>query len=244
MSRAIRRVAAVVVALALASVTGGLVFSKWYWGYWVSPPTVASWLDELATVESISATYCKPGVPVSVEPIASSDIPKFANLYRRSPADYPNERGFAALVEAGIRTAPATVSRADAQAICDATQAATFLVAAEPGYRYGRHISALLVTGMTASGQHVAILSAKSGELSNDHFGLYDVRFAESPPARWHANAHHVYFEDIAGIEGARWWFAAIVFFLTTPMVLLTLVSVARMAQLAGTTILRLSRGR
>ena len=74
------------------------------------------------------------------------------------------------------------------------------------------------------AGQRLAILSAKSGELSNDHYGLYDVRFAESQPTRWHATAHHVYFEDIAGVEGLRWWVAAIDLFIAGTLVVVMLM--------------------
>jgi hypothetical protein len=198
----------------------------------VNPPTVLPWLKELTAVESVSAMLCEPDAPVRVEPVADSYIEVAARAYRDAPPHQPNERLFAALADAGILKVPATVDPADARGICGATQDAAFIVPAEPGYPYGRRISGFLVIGRTAPGRRVAILSAKSGELSNDHYALYDVRFAQTERPRWRPAAHSLHFEDIAGIEGARWWVAAIFFFIVGMFLLMVVAAVIGLVRL------------
>jgi hypothetical protein len=40
----------------------------------------------------------------------------------------------------------------------------------------------VLIVGRTGTGQRLGIFSGSGGEVSNDHYALYDVRFVEGAP--------------------------------------------------------------
>jgi hypothetical protein len=62
-------------------------------------------------------------------------------------------------------------------------------------------------------------MSAIGGEVSNDHHAVYDLQASDTGAVR----KVHVYYEDIAGIEGVRWYVVAGVVFVAGTLFLTAL---------------------
>jgi hypothetical protein len=215
--------------LVLLAVASGLLFSKVYWGYWLTPPSVLPWVQELRSAEAVRYVQCEPDKAAKVETVPESEIRAGALAYLEFPQHYPGYQLYAALHLAGIpvlqtaQTAPAPPA---VQPICDRLFESSFIVNGDPGYQYARFIRGALVTGNRRSGEHTAILSAIGGEVSNDHHPVYDVQFVDPGSQQWQPLRHHVYFEDIAGVEGAR-WYVAFLFVFVAGTLFLTAASLA-----------------
>jgi len=98
----------------------------------------------------------------------------------------------------------------DASSICEGLFASGLVLQGAPGYEYARYARGFLVAGRTSSNKRAWILSAIGGEVSNDHHPVYEIQFADGGAL----TRSHVYFEDIAGIEGARWYVVSAVVFI------------------------------
>ena len=59
-------------------------------------------------------------------------------------------------------------------------------------------------------------ISGIGGEVANDHHAVYDLQFSDSGVA----TRVNVDYEDIAGIEGARWYVVAVIVFVARHVVL------------------------
>jgi len=73
-------------------------------------------------------------------------------------------------------------------------------------------------------------MSAIGGEVSNDHHAVYDLQASDTGAVR---NVH-VYYEDIAGIEGVRWYVVAGVVFVAGTLFLTALFILVSSGRLAA----------
>jgi hypothetical protein len=206
MRKLLLRTFGVVAGLTILSVAAGALVSKLYWGYWFDPPSVSAWVDDLRSVDAVSYLFCEPGQPARVEPLSDGTLQNLAAKYLDAPHDYPGCQLLAVLHAAGHRVPAVTPAASAAQPLCDELLRSRFIVDAEPGYEYARFVRGFLALGTRRSGDHVAVLSAIGGEVSNDHHAVYDVEFVERGAQRWEVLRHDQYFEDIAGLEGMRWF--------------------------------------
>ena len=60
MAKLSRRLIVIVAGLRVLSIAVGGVFSRVYWGYWISPPSVLPWVDDFETVEAVVDVECEP----------------------------------------------------------------------------------------------------------------------------------------------------------------------------------------
>lgn len=210
MRRRLKSLGVAILCLAIVAAGAGVVFSRVYWGYWTRPPSIALWVHELRSVDALGFVACAPDQPARVERVSASEVHASGASYNESPRDYPGYQLLAALELAGTALPQATVSAADGQRLCDALFESGAVVKGDPGYEYASSVRGFVVTGPTASGARAWIWSAIGGEVSNDHHPVYDLEFSDASVL----TRSHVYFEDVAGIEGARWHLVAIVVFL------------------------------
>jgi hypothetical protein len=121
---------------------------------------------------------------------------------------------------------------ADANKACTGLFESGAVVRATPGYEgpYARYIRGFLVDSRTASGERAWIMSAIGGEVSNDHHAVYDLQVSDTGAVR----KVHVYYEDIAGSEGVRWYVVAGVVFVAGTLFLTALFILMSSGRLAA----------
>ena len=139
-----------------------------------------------------------------------SELHRFASAYFESPRDYPGYQLLAALEITRIPTAPGIPIAKDVETVCDRLFRSGVVLNGAPGYEYARFVRGFMVVGRTVSNQRRWIWSAIGGEVSNDHHPVYDLEFSDGGAL----TRSHVYFEDIAGIEGTRWYVVSVVSFI------------------------------
>ena len=64
MAVTLRNVGAVIVGTLIAAVASGLVFSRAYWGYWIEPPSIKRWVQQLQAADGIVFLECQPNRPL------------------------------------------------------------------------------------------------------------------------------------------------------------------------------------
>jgi hypothetical protein len=215
-----RRFIVLVTGLLMLSVAVGVVFSRLYWHYWISPPSVLSWVDNFETIEAIVDVECEPLQTAQSALVSESDLHRLALAYLESPKDYPGGQLWAAIHATSKPVGRANVAPTMVQAICDDLFSSGFVVDGDPGYPLTRRLQGHLAAGRSRKGEQLHIVSLLGGEMSNDHHPVYDVEFMQTGSERRRVTRHHAYFEDIAGIEGMRWFPMAVWTFLAGMLVL------------------------
>jgi hypothetical protein len=215
-----RRLFVLVTGLVMLSVAVGVVFSRLYWHYWISPPSVLSWVDNFETIEAIVDVECEPLQTAHSALVLESDLHRLALAYLESPKDNPGGQLWAAIHATSKSVGRANVAPATVQAICDDLFGSGFVVGGEPGYPLTRRLQGNLAAGRSRTGEQLHIVSLLGGETSNDHHPVYHVEFVQTGSERGRLRRHHAYFEDIAGIEGMRWFPMALWTFIAATLVL------------------------
>jgi len=205
----------------IAAIVTGLAFSRVYWGYWIAPPSIKPWVQQLQAADGIVFLECQPHTAAAVKGVPPDERQRSAEWYRESSRDYPGYQVLAAVEATRLPISTAVFTPADANKACTGLFDSGVVVGPKPGYEgpYARYVRGFLVDGRTTSGERVWIMSAIGGAVSNDHHAVYDLRFSDSGAVR---NVH-VYYEDIAGIEGARSYVVAGVVFVAGTLFLGTL---------------------
>lgn len=141
--------------------------------------------------------------------------------------DYPGYQVLAALDVTRVPVAQAVPAAIDVEKVCRRLFMSGVVLDGAPRYAYAKYVRGFLLVGRTRSNDRVWIWSAIGSEVSNDHHPVYDFQFADSGEL----TRFHIYFEDIAGIEGARWSVVAVVAFIAGMLLLIatfTIVSITR----------------
>jgi hypothetical protein len=152
---------------------------------------------------------CEPSKAVVVNAVTEADVRERASAYRESPRDYPGYQLLAALQALRTRIPQDGAIASRLEQVCDYLFRSGVVLEGDPGYQYARFVRGFLVMGRTRSNEPTLIWTAIGGEVSNDHHPVYDLQFTGSG----RLTRSHVYFEDIAGIEGIRWWVVSLVVF-------------------------------
>jgi len=234
-----RYVGAAMLAVAIAAIVTGLGFSKVYWGYWIEPPSIVPWIQQLQTAETIVFVQCQPGTVPTVKEIPADERRQSAGWYRESSRDYPGYQVLAAVEATKLPVSTKVFDVGDANKVCAGVYASGVVVDPTPGFSgpYARHIRGFLVDGRTRSGERVWIFSGIGGEVSNDHHAVYDLQFSDSGAVM----KVHVYYEDIAGIEGLRWYPVAVFVFVAGTLFLAALFIVVSTGRFAARRLARLA---
>lgn len=209
MVRSTRRLTSGILGVLIVSLVSGMLFSKLYWGYWISPPSVVPWVRDLQSAEGVVYVKCEPAKAVSVKAVTEADLGEGASAYRETPWDYPGYQLLAALQATRTPIPQDGPIASRVEQVCDRLFRSGVVLEGDPGYQYARFVRGFLVVGRTRSNEPTVIWSAIGGEVSNDHHPVYDLQFAGSGRLM----RSHVYFEDVAGIEGLRWWVVSLLVF-------------------------------
>jgi hypothetical protein len=223
----IRLSAIVLSGLVIVSLAAGATFSRCYWGYWLSPPALRHAVGELAGLSSfvqVSASQSAPDLGWLISVPSAAKIRRSAASHRRSPVDNPWGRLQAAVEDAKLQSvplgpAPEGLLRLLEQEIGNSE----LLVAGEPDYPFAKRLSGFAAIGPARTGGTLVVLALSGLEKSNDHYPLYNFAYVCNEN-RCRLTEQRRYFEDVAGIEGFRWYASSLaVFFLG--LVLLAILS-------------------
>src|SRR5262249_17183787 len=217
----------------------GLGFSNVYWGYWIEPPSIVPWVQQLQTANAIAFVECQPGAAPTVKEVPAEERRRSAGWDRESAPDYPVYEVLAAVEATRLPVATDIFGAADAKKACAGLFASGAVVDSTPGYTgpYARYIRGFLVDGRKPSGERVWIFSGIGGEVANDHHAVYDVQFSDTGAV----TKVHVYYEDIAGIEGVRWYVVAVIVFAAGTLFLAALFIVVTSGRFVAKRVARLT---
>lgn len=212
----VRRSAIVLGGLVIVSLAAGVTFSRYYWGYWLSPPGLDHAVSDLAGLSSfaqVTASQPIPDLGWVISLPSAAEIKRSAASYRRSPPDNPWGRLQAAIEGAKLPSvpqgpAPEVLLRLLEREIGNSK----LLVAGEPDYRYARYVGGFAAIGPARNGGTLVVLALSAGELSNDHYPIYNFVYACNEN-QCRLIDQERYFEDVAGIEGFRWYAASLAAF-------------------------------
>jgi hypothetical protein len=239
MSKSSRRIVLGAAGLAIIAIVTGMIFSRLYWGYWIHPPSLVPWVYQLQSVEARGFVECKPDTVARAHDIPDSDLHQGAAAYRESQKDYPGYQLLAALEVTQLPIAQAILADRDANMLCQGLFASGIVLSGAAGYEYARYVRGFVVNGRTRSGERVWIWSAIGGEVSNDHHPVYDLEFSNSGTL----TRSHLYFEDIAGFEGTRWYVICIVVFVAGALLFAAIFSIVVTARFVTRRLRRLAAG-
>lgn len=223
-----RRAFAGLAGLAFMAAATGMVFSRSYWGYWIRQPSIVPWVRGLQSADRLVFVECRQGSASRFTAVTPTEARQGAMLYRQSPSDYPGYQLLAALESVQLPVTQVDARERDLETVCERLNRSGVVVEGAPGYAYAGYVRGFLIHGRTVSNERTWIWSAIGGEVSNDHHPVYDLQFVNGALTR-----SHVYFEDIAGIEGVRWYFVAAVVFAPGALLLIAALLVASIARVA-----------
>jgi hypothetical protein len=180
---------AVMVAL---SVGAGMVFSLHYWGYAWSLPAIdsraaeAHWAAISGFKSNLSGsdwTLDERDVRRDEDPTTDSDCCSVSRIVKVAATS-----DFSALTQQDV-----AALQAEAMSLIQ-------LESGEPRYAGAKRLYGVLALGTNAQGEPIAFASFHGGEVSNDHYAMYEVLWQRDTPPRLLSSRK--YFGDVAGIEG------------------------------------------
>ena len=213
-----RAAGTVLVCLLVLSFIAGVAFSRYYWRYWFAPSSIGPAIHRLAELQSvvkIDAVRPAPALGWRFTSVPAAEIDEGASWYHRSPRDFFWFRLHEALWKAKIPAVPAkAIPERLLRTIEKHVALSDVLVDGEPGYPYARRLNGYAAVGRAHSGGLLVVLALNGSEVSNDHYPVFDFAYSckdVGNPCR--LIKKNFYFEDIAGIEGFRWYWASFLAF-------------------------------
>lgn len=187
----------------LLSAVAGMVLSAIYWRFVFAPP---SWAPAVAGIASVEAAQL----------VGFDDAPERGVHAVRAFADCRDDAlaagvlGCELLKKRGLRIDDADMGRRTAREVFAQLERRKMLFDGEPGYRSARDLRGLIVLAKGVDGNDYVLAALNGGEVSNDHYPQYHLIFRVDGGALRLVSSDR-YFQDFAGIEGARWWMFAVV---------------------------------
>lgn len=200
-------VALVVVVCAFVAST---VFSKWYWGYVLSRPPVPQEIHSVASVSSLLFVQVSTNDSGARSMTVSTNFTPSSYIAKDERGGYYclSERLVFALLDRGMLPSDAGTSLGDLSSVYDLIKASGFLVEPDEGYDTSDLLHGVVIDSTTADGERLVLVGAGGGQVSNDHYPHYEFVFKGSPPgSALELVRKQRFFYDVAGIEGAEWYF-------------------------------------
>lgn len=94
------------------------MFSRAYWGYWIEPPSIKRWVQQLQAADGIVFLECQPNTAAAVKEVPAEERHRSAEWYRRSPRDYPGYQVLAAVEATRLPISTGVLTLADANKAC------------------------------------------------------------------------------------------------------------------------------
>jgi hypothetical protein len=204
--------------LLVVSFIAGVAFSRYYWGYWFTPPSIGPTVRRFAELQSfvkIDAERPSSVLAWRFSSLPAGEIDKGASWHHRSSIHFFWFRLHEALWEARVpavpeKTPPENLLRAIEKHVA----LSEVLVDGHPGSPLAKRLNGYAAIGRAHSGELLVVLALNGGEMSNDHYPVFDFAYAcDTAGDPCHLIKENVYFEDVAGFEGFRWYRASLLAF-------------------------------
>ena len=182
--------------------------SRWYWGYWMSPPPLDARVAGARRVVSATHVY-----PVEAEGEAPARLEMSSIDHDVGPSneaeldrEYPfRGRDLLALRKSGaMPPQPASMPVARTETAYESLRGTGLLVAGEWGG--GTEVEATIFELEGATGEPLLFISGNGRQVSNDHYPYYEFLFSNVNPAKPVLLSWRRFYYDVAGMEGLEWY--------------------------------------
>jgi len=215
----IRNKGIIIVATYLVPISIAILFSKNYWGYYFKPPSIdlpeynLVSIDEIVKVRYVENKNDKS--KLEIEKVLSSNIDEGALNYSKYQVDYPTDRLFYYVTKyklkpSNIEPSYSHLTRDIAIRALSKLRQSGIIVTSEKGYNSSNFILGYIAVGKRKNGNNLVAIAIKGGQESNDHYPQYNVVYEMDDFGNFVLLNQDVYFEDTAGIEGARAYLVAV----------------------------------
>jgi hypothetical protein len=227
-------------ALGLAAVlalVGAIAVSKAYWGYWFSRPSLDSCIVEARRYGGVAffETDDKAKRPLALVDEGDTSVSQELKHYLGDTYTSGHRRVLQALDTRGVLSTLPRKKLAELPPISELVQSTGALIPPDPGYeQWGSLYSGLALQAEDADGRQLLFIGLHGGQVSNDHYPIYELLFAAAPGTeRFELLSRKQWFVDIAGIEGLEWYVMFPYFFVAA--LVLVLIGVAIIVASGGT---------
>lgn len=198
-----------IVAIVLASVcilalAGGATVSRITWGYWFNPPPIDSRVLSGARITGFGAfeTERDEGGRFTQRLIASHLLaPQNAD-----PTECPLELTLYQLRAAGLSVREKGVLDFPLQRIRSLPLDLAVRVKSSKGYDSHERLSGFWMEFKGNDGREYLFVAADGGQVWDDHYPHYRLLYQRLPSGSLALVSHQVFYFDVAGIEGMRWY--------------------------------------
>jgi len=195
-------------AIGVAAFVVSISASRWYWGYWMSPPALDARVAGARRV--VSATHVYPVEAESEAParleISSIDQDLAPSDEGELDEEYPfRGRDLMALRKSGaMPPQPTSMPVARTEAVYQLLRDTGLLVAGESGG--GTEVEATIFELESETGEPLLFISGSGRQVSNDHYPHYEFLFSNIDPAKPVLLSSRRFYYDVAGMEGVEWY--------------------------------------
>lgn len=193
-----------------------IICSKFYWGYYFAPPTInlPKYIDIIDSI--IEVRYTKDDEKTEINSVTNEDVIKGALKYSKNDVDYPYYRLFYYIDKYNFKLNNNNNINDKAKEIAlksiNIFRKSGIEAKSEEGYDSSRYVYCDMAIGKDKLNNNIVIMSAHGGEKSNDHYPQYNVVYNVDASGNFQLIKKDIYFEDVAGVEGARAHIIAVVF--------------------------------
>lgn len=194
-----------IVVLIAGPAAGGLLTSRLYRGYWLSPPRPDRTISGLRSVEQFSSFFWDGSTRSGRDALLEA-----AETEIWISGEDPMGRLAAALAKRALSPqTPEPVSPQLFSAVQRALGEQGLLPELRPEYPYATQVVGHLALGRDVSGQRVLVAALHGGQVSNDHYPYYEMSFVVLPDGALRTRTARRYWNDYAGVEGLAHWLGA-----------------------------------
>ncbi|PIE73840.1 MAG: hypothetical protein CSA20_01110 [Deltaproteobacteria bacterium] len=196
----------IIVITFILPILAALVYSKYYWGYYFAPPAIhlPKYLERIDSV--LEAQYSENNKDTEITVVASDEIVEGALEYAKRDYDCPYFRLFYYIEKYNFKISGKVDNRVKEIALKSINffRASGVEVKSKKGYNSSEYINFCMAIGKNGNNDNVVVLAVGGAEQSNDHHPQYNIVYNIDKANNFQLVKKDVYFEDVAGVEGAR----------------------------------------
>lgn len=206
MLRDVRDVKVVIATAVGVFLLSACVTSRFYWGYWFTPPASDRTAGYLSDVTSFTSFWRSTALS------GGQALYRAANQVTYVSGDSPAGRLPAALVKRGLLAASdQPIDASVLRVLIEAMAERGLLRRGDPGYERATELEGHVVIGKDQSGKEIVVAALVGGEVSNDHRPYYEVVAEQVSDGKVTIKRSRFYWWDLAGGEGLAHWLGGIV---------------------------------
>jgi len=200
---------AIAVICIIAFVTS-IIASRLYWGYYFARPSLLLEVDEIANVKAIIPVKTAIDDSGSLRFVVNTDFSLSESIsYAERDAYYClDARVLLYLKQKHLLPAIPSQDLGDLSGFHSLISKTGLLAIPEEGYYDSVILSGVVIDAEDSASNRLVFAGVTGRQVSNDHYPYYEVLFRDHPQNRMLTFSRgQRFFYDIAGIEGAEWFF-------------------------------------